>query len=50
MAVVTYNSVYIIGLKEGGKVTRFNIKQCIDVKWSRRGLYYLQKNGELGLL
>lgn len=50
MAVVTYYSVYIIGLKDGIGASRFPIEQCIDVKWSKRGLYYLQRNGHLGLL
>lgn len=50
MAVATYYSIYIIGLKEGMGVSRFPIQQCIDAKWSPRGLYYLQKDGHLGLL
>lgn len=51
VAVVTGDSLYIVGLKDGNMTnTRFGIEDCVDIKWGKRGLYYLQSNGNLGLL
>lgn len=31
-------------------MSRFLIEGCIDMKWSTRGLYYLNKDGAIGII
>lgn len=50
-AVATVNSIYIIPLKlNTGNSYKFDIAGCVDMKWSNRGLFFLQKSQYVGLI
>lgn len=49
VAITTARGVYIVRLANR-RIDRFDVQECIDMKWTQDGLYYLQSSGQVGML
>ena len=51
VALATQKSIYIININSNfGFPSKFDVPNCIDFTWTKKGLYYLQSNGIIGKL
>jgi hypothetical protein len=51
VAVATGESLYIMALKGNTRTaSKFSLANCRDLKWGKRGLFYLQDNGDIGFI